>query len=334
MPKRADGGVLRSRFVVPPFSQLDAKQGPWQARKKEWECMFNSGAGRDTTLLSKGRTLGLGVLQKADGSIQGTSIFDPVLMEALVRWFAPRPSIVRTRPVVVIDPFAGGCVRGIVASCFHLLYIGIDVSSRQVEANREQWRQAKAASPELEDVRYPPRWVHGDAEDIQALYTQALRDAKLDPSTPADFMVTCPPYFDLEQYNAGPNDLSMLPSYDAFLAKYTRIIANAAALLRQKHLAVFVVGNVRDKKTGGLHVMHKDTLAAFEKAGCTAYNDAVLLTALGTAPQRADKTMSAASKLVPTHQNVLVVVKGDGLTPAEAKACGIRAREDSQSESQ
>ena len=44
--------------------------------------------------------------------------------------------------------------------------------------------------------------------------------------------------------------------------------------------------------------------------------------------------MSAASKLVPTHQNVLVVVKGDGLTPAEAKACGIRAREDSQSESQ
>ena len=28
------GGVLRARFIEPPFSVLDAKQGPWQKRKR------------------------------------------------------------------------------------------------------------------------------------------------------------------------------------------------------------------------------------------------------------------------------------------------------------
>ena len=39
----------------------------------------------------------------------GTSIFDPVLCELAYRWFCPPGG-------VVLDPFAGGSVRGIVAS--------------------------------------------------------------------------------------------------------------------------------------------------------------------------------------------------------------------------
>ena len=70
LPSRADG-VLRSKFVAPPFSRLDAQQGPWQARKREWHALFDSGAGRDSTLLSKGRTTGLGVMQMADGTALG-----------------------------------------------------------------------------------------------------------------------------------------------------------------------------------------------------------------------------------------------------------------------
>ena len=96
LPSRADG-VLRSKFVAPPFSRLDAQQGPWQARKREWHALFDSGAGRDSTLLSKGRTTGLGVMQMADGTALGTSIFDPVLAEPMCNWFAPRPRKIRTR---------------------------------------------------------------------------------------------------------------------------------------------------------------------------------------------------------------------------------------------
>ena len=59
----------------------------------------------------------------------------------------------------------------------------------------------------------------------------------------------------------------MLASYSVFKAKYTRIIAAAASLLRPKHLGVIVVGNMRGEG-GILHPLHADTISAFQAAGC------------------------------------------------------------------
>ena len=42
----------------------------------------------------------------------------------------------------------------------------------------------------------------------------------------------------------------MLSTYADFLTKYDRIINNAVSLLKQDHLAVFVVGNLRDETAG------------------------------------------------------------------------------------
>lgn len=61
----------------------------------------------------------------------GTSIFDPVLCEIAYRWFCPPGG-------TVIDPFAGGSVRGIVASALGRKYHGCDLRSEQVEENRRQ----------------------------------------------------------------------------------------------------------------------------------------------------------------------------------------------------
>jgi 1-aminocyclopropane-1-carboxylate deaminase/D-cysteine desulfhydrase-like pyridoxal-dependent ACC family enzyme len=60
-----------------------------------------------------------------------TSIFDPVLCELVYRWFSPPGGL-------VLDPFAGGSVRGIVASKLGRRYLGIDVRQEQIEANRVQ----------------------------------------------------------------------------------------------------------------------------------------------------------------------------------------------------
>ena len=64
-------------------------------------------------------------------SSSGTSIFDPVLCELAYRWFSPPQGI-------VLDPFAGGSVRGIVASHLGRKYTGIDLRSEQIIANRAQ----------------------------------------------------------------------------------------------------------------------------------------------------------------------------------------------------
>ena len=41
------------------------------------------------------------------------------------------------------------------------------------------------------------------------------------------------------------------------------------------------------------------------------YNEAILVTCVGSLPLRAGKTMRASRKLGKTHQNILVFLKGD-----------------------
>ena len=63
-----------------------------------------------------------------------------------------------------------------------------------------------------------------------------------------------------------------------------------------------------------------DTIAAFRDAGMALYNEAVLVTAVGSLSIRVGKQFTSGRKLGKTHQNVLVFVKGD---PRKATAwCG------------
>jgi 1-aminocyclopropane-1-carboxylate deaminase/D-cysteine desulfhydrase-like pyridoxal-dependent ACC family enzyme/DNA modification methylase len=64
-------------------------------------------------------------------NFDGTSIFDPVLTEICYKWFC-KPS------GIILDPFAGGSVRGIVAGYLGFDYRGYELSGEQVEANRQQ----------------------------------------------------------------------------------------------------------------------------------------------------------------------------------------------------
>src|SRR5690606_657215 len=63
-----------------------------------------------------------------------------------------------------------------------------------------------------------------------------------------------------------------------------------------------------------------DTIRAFEAAGLSLHNDAILVTALGTLALRAGRTFGGARRLARAHQYVLVFVKGDPRKAVEA--CG------------
>lgn len=45
---------LSDRFIVPPFSILDTRQGYWQERKDAWKQIIKSGNGRDDDLIGSG----------------------------------------------------------------------------------------------------------------------------------------------------------------------------------------------------------------------------------------------------------------------------------------
>jgi DNA modification methylase len=124
---------LAERFLVPPFSILDSRQGYWKKRRAEWLSLgIRSEIGRGSNLLKFSDTvLEPDPSKRGESQEGGTSIFDPVLCELAYRWFSPTGGS-------ILDPFAGGSVRGIVASKCGRPYLGVDLRREQVEENRRQ----------------------------------------------------------------------------------------------------------------------------------------------------------------------------------------------------
>jgi hypothetical protein len=286
-------GSLAERFGVPPFTVLDARQGYWQDRKRAWTAMgIDSELGRAARTYAKtGETDPVTVRLRATSN--GISVFDPVLCELAVRWFSPPGS-------TVLDPFAGGSVRGVVAAMLGRAYTGVDLRPEQVAENETQWAALVATSTRAMPA---PRWIVGDSTLLDAHLRQQ--------DTGFDLLFSCPPYFDLEHYSEDPADLSNM-DYPAFLAGYRTVIADSVRRLADNRFAVWVIGDRRDTKTGRQRGLVADTINAFRDAGCELYNDAVLITSVGTGALRAAAGFENSRKLCRTHQHVLVFWKGPG----------------------
>ena len=274
---------LADKFLVPPFSVLDARGGLWQDRKRRWLSLgIESEIGRGVALTYGGNHTDP-VSQKIL-DMGATSVFDPVLCEIAYRWFsAPGDR--------VLDPFAGGSVRGVVASTLARWYYGVELRAEQVEANRAQAHLGTTIAP---------TWIEGDA-------------TRLGESVPIDnefdLLFSCPPYADLEVYSDNPRDLSVMP-YGAFLDAYRGAIRDALGYLRKDRFAAWVISDVRDRH-GIYRGLVADTVRAFTDAGAGLYNDAVYLEMIASGSLRAEAPFTATRKITRKHQHMLVFVKGD-----------------------
>lgn len=335
--------TLASRFLVPPFSILDARQGYWLERKRYWLAKgIESEVGRGDNLLNFSETVQMTKSQvnKSSASVDheklqalrgtpsnpemipgyydkikagmskeeiikehqesgssmttGTSVFDPVLCELLYRWYSPTDA-------TILDPFAGGSVRGVIASHLGRSYTGIELRAEQVQANEAQMGICGDTKPS---------WIKGDS----------LKELDKIENESKDFLMSCPPYGDLEVYSEEPEDISN-KSWDEFLSLHSQIIAKAAAKLKKDRFAAWVIGEIRFKdKDGYCRNFVSETIKAFEACGLKLYNDAVLVTSIGTLPMRAGRIFTASRKLGRTHQYALIFCKG---SPHKAvEACG------------
>ena len=268
---------LVDRFIAPPFSILDTRQGYWQDRKRQWKDLgIKSDIGRDAECMQSSFNEKYGREQQT-----GTSIFDPVLCELAYKWFCADGG-------KIYDCFAGGSVRGIVAAKLGYDYHGIDLRQEQIDANIAN----------AKEIGVCPNWYCDDS----------LNADKYVADESCDLVFSCPPYADLEVYSDDPRDISNM-DYDGFCKVYAEIIAIACRKLKQDRFAVFVVGDVRDKK--GFYRNFVDyTKKCFNDNGCMTYNEAILVDMLGTAMLRANGTFKSR-KLVKVHQNVLVFYKGN-----------------------
>ena len=262
--------------MIKPFSILDTRSKEWQERKRWWINTYNiqSELGRENTE-SKARFW-------EDNTV---SIFDATLCEKMYEWFCPKEGR-------ILDPFAGGSVRGIVASEMGYIYNGIDLSDEQIDANKKQSSK--------------PVWIQGDSEWV----IETIQDKS------QDFVFTCPPYYDLEKYTDDPNDLSNMDE-DSFDKKYFSIVKKAANKLKDNRFFAIVVSEVREQSTTGNYKIGKykglvwKTIRACEEAGLHFYNDMILFNSQHQASRVVDTYFERNRKIASVHQNVLVFVKGN-----------------------
>ncbi len=268
--------------MIKPFSILDTRTKEWQDRKRYWIQTYNiqSELGREDAE-SRARFW-------EDNTV---SIFDATLCENMYQWFTPKEG-------KILDPFAGGSVRGIVATEMGYEYMGIDLSKQQIEENRKQSDK--------------PKWVSGDSDEM----LDYLGDEQF------DFVFTCPPYYDLEVYSDNPLDISTMED-DKFDEKYFSILGKAAKKLKNNRFFAVVVSEVREVSTTGNYKIGKyrglvsKTIKACEEAGLHFYNDMILFNSQHQAARVVDTYFKRNRKVASVHQNILVFVKGNPDIAAE-----------------
>ena len=264
--------------MIKPFSILDSRAKEWQDRKRWWTNTYKiqSELGRENTI-SKSKFW--------DIEESNVSIFDATLCEKMYEWFIPKSG-------KILDPFAGGSVRGIVATEMGFEYTGIDLSTEQINANQLQSEK--------------PNWIVGDSEHILETINDEIYD----------FVFTCPPYYDLEIYSDDVNDISNM-SVEEFDKKYYSILNKSAKKLKNNRFFVVVVSEVREQSITGSYKIGKykglvwKTIEACEKAGLHFYNDMILFNSQHTASRIVDTYFNRNRKVASVHQNILVFVKGN-----------------------
>jgi len=271
------GISLTERFIVPPFSILDTKQGYWQDRKRAWlEKIGDIEESREDTLF-KGSNTEVGKVIHASGT---TSHFDPVFAEIMYLWFCVKGG-------KILDPFGGEQTKGVVAGELKYRYHGVEIRQEQVDVNNE-------ACKNYDDVKY----VCGDSNDI----------GKLIEGNDFDMVFTSPPYYDLEVYSK--EDMSALGSYEEFMFMYENIFRECVAKLKDDSFLVVKIGEVRNKKSGEYRNFVGDNISLFLDLGLTYFNEIIIANSINSLPLRAGRQFNSGRKIAKAHQNVLVFYKG------------------------
>lgn len=273
--EKEEHGKLEDKFVVPPFTILDTRQGYWRERKEVWRGLIQDfGESRECKLAGADTN-------KMASINNGVSLLDPVMAELVCRWFGIEGG-------KAFDCFAGDTVFGYVAATLGMGFTGIELREEQANLNNERVQGMQA------------HYICDDGQNV----------AKHIEAESQDLLFSCPPYYDLEVYSDLPNDASNQGTYEEFLAILRNAFTAAIGCLKKDRFGVVVVvGDIRNKE-GFYYDFVGDIKRIFKEAGMPLYNECILVEALGTLPQRVTRFMRNR-KVGKCHQNVLVFYKGN-----------------------
>jgi hypothetical protein len=289
----AGASSLQERFGIPPFSVWMTRAGYWIERLEMWRNLIcDKGETRENALATGG-------LMAELWANKNVSVLDAVMMETVCEWYTAPDDL-------IIDPFAGDTVGGFVSGHLGRRFLGVDIREDQVELNNERTSHFKSC-----------KYICDDGRNI-------LSHAK---KSKADFLFSCPPYFDLEKYGDDPRDGANM-TYPKFLKLLKEALSGGVESLKANRFAVIVISDVKDKD-GVYRGLPTDVVKIMLSAGCSLFGWNILVNKIGAYAVLADSRGRFQKYRSPLsiHQDVIVFCNGDA-KKAAARLPEIEIREE------
>jgi DNA modification methylase len=120
-----------------------------------------------------------------------------------------------------------------------------------------------------------------------------------------DFLLTCPPYWNLEKYDGGPGDLSMIGDYKMFFEQLAVVVRESYRLLKPDAYSCWVIGLHR-YPDGTLAPLHHSLSDIHAQAGFRLQEEIILAHKNNGAIQRVGNFERGNKRLIRTHEYVMV----------------------------
>jgi len=179
------------------------------------------------------------------------SEFNPLIAENIINFWSDEGD-------TILDPFAGR-TRPWVAGLKHRKYIGFEVSPIVHAATMKVIEEGK---DKFDEGYYPTLYC----DDAMSMNKYNL--------PPISFIFSCPPYFNLEEYESVSGQLSDIKDYNKFLIQYKEIMKLAVDKLKDNGFCALVVG---DYRVGDKFVnLDHDTVRIMEELGVQLWDKIIL----------------------------------------------------------
>jgi len=212
------------------------------------------------------------------------SIFSPQIAAYALNFYAPAAG------GFIADPFAGGGTRAIMSAALGHTYVGTELrKTEQIDVNRrlEQLGYGDKARVECDDARNIDKYAQN-----------------------ADMILTCPPYWNLEKYDGGANDLSSCKTYDDFVVGVQEVAKSCLLSVKAGAVSVWVVGLHRDTK-GNLLPLHHDVARAHAAVGWNLKEEIVIRRINDGSITRVGQFERGRKHLVRQHEYAMVFTAGE-----------------------
>lgn len=215
------------------------------------------------------------------------SIFNPAVAAWCLNMYAPKDG-------VCFDPFAGGGTRAIMAAKHGMQYVGVELRQEEVDAVNQRCRSNGVADRVT---------LHnGDSRNARAIIGK--------PDGWADFLITCPPYWNLEKYDGGEADLSMAATPSDFEQGLLEVVGETRGCLKPGAFSCWVIGLHRDEdEKGELLPLHHFIANVHRNLGFRFKEEIILHQRNNGAIQRVGQFEKGDRRLVRVHEYLLVFVR-------------------------